>query len=899
MPPKPHLPTQTTLTKALSLLSTPPSPLPLTKTLHSLLLKHGLIPSNKPLTTKLISLYSTQSLYAASLLFSSLPSPDLIAYSAIINVYSKYGDPFRVFSTLGGMVRNGVRADGYLIPVVLKACGEGGERWGSEGGRMVHGVVVGNGFGFDLVVGLGIVIMYVRCGRLGDAEKVFEEMPERGVVGFSAIAGGYARRGCVEEVGRVLGEMRGAGVEPNVVCWNGVISGFNQSGKCLEAVGVFREMIPCEGGVRADEGCVSGALAAVGDLGDVRIGRQIHGYGIKQGLESDKWVVTALIDMYGKNACAGEMLEVFGVVESMELGACNAVIAGLARNGLVDEALALFRRMKDQDMDLNVVSWTSMIACCSQNGKDMEAFEIFREMQLAGVTPNAVTIPCLLPACGNVAALMHGKAAHCFSARRGITHNAYVGSALIDMYAKCGRLGESRLCFDTMPNRNLVAWNSMIRGYAMHGKPNEAIELLNGLQKSGLNPDLISFVGVLSACSQKGLVDEGRYYFHSMSKDHGIPPKMAHYATMVTLLSRAGEIEEAYSMIKNMPFEPDACVWGALLCSCRVYNNVEVAEVAAKKLFELEPGNTGNYILLSNLYWSNGMCDGADKVRELMKEKGLKKNPGCCWIEINNRVHVLLAGDKSLPQTTQILEKLNALSIEMMRAGIVPKTDLVMQDVEEQDKESILSGHSEKLAVVFGLLNTPPGTPLRVIKNLRICSDCHSVIKFISKSEGREILVRDTNRFHHFTDGECSCADFWRTPYFGYWVLVAHRSVIRLSTVHETAFRAKGRKFLIDHQSTKSSIPPCDDAKLQELSDNSFQFTTETPIRYHIPLLQISRNRRDNRQCCRHKGTSDQKFNLSKQHQALSSRGGNNTRRALCDISSALVDIASAPEHEE
>jgi pentatricopeptide repeat protein len=402
-----------------------------------------------------------------------------------------------------------------------------------------------------------------------------------------------------------------------------------------------------------------------------------------------------------------------------------------------------------------------MIASCSQNGKDMEALELFREMQIEGVKPNSVTIPCLLPACGNIAALLHGKAAHCFSLRNGIFNDVYVGSALIDMYAKCGRMLASRLCFDMMPNRNLVSWNSLMAGYAMHGKTFEAINIFELMQRCGQKPDHVSFTCVLSACTQGGLTEEGWFYFDSMSRNHGVEARMEHYSCMVTLLGRSGRLEEAYAMIKQMPFEPDSCVWGALLSSCRVHNRVDLGEIAAKRVFELEPRNPGNYILLSNIYASKAMWVEVDMVRDMMRSRGLKKNPGYSWIEIKNKVHMLLAGDSSHPQMPQIIEKLAKLTVEMKKSGYVPHTDFVLQDVEEQDKEQILCGHSEKLAVVLGLLNTKPGFPLQVIKNLRICRDCHAVIKFISDFEKREIFVRDTNRFHQFKGGVCSCGDYW------------------------------------------------------------------------------------------------------------------------------------------
>ncbi|KAH1152388.1 hypothetical protein GYH30_045726 [Glycine max] len=601
--------------------------------------------------------------------------------------------------------------------------------------------------------------MYLKCDRILDARKLFDRMPDRDVVVWSAMIAGYSRLGLVEEAKELFGEMRSGGVEPNLVSWNGMLAGFGNNGFYDEAVGMFRMMLVQ--GFWPDGSTVSCVLPAVGCLEDVVVGAQVHGYVIKQGLGSDKFVVSAMLDMYGKCGCVKEMSRVFDEVEEMEIGSLNAFLTGLSRNGMVDTALEVFNKFKDQKMELNVVTWTSIIASCSQNGKDLEALELFRDMQAYGVEPNAVTIPSLIPACGNISALMHGKEIHCFSLRRGIFDDVYVGSALIDMYAKCGRIQLARRCFDKMSALNLVSWNAVMKGYAMHGKAKETMEMFHMMLQSGQKPDLVTFTCVLSACAQNGLTEEGWRYYNSMSEEHGIEPKMEHYACLVTLLSRVGKLEEAYSIIKEMPFEPDACVWGALLSSCRVHNNLSLGEIAAEKLFFLEPTNPGNYILLSNIYASKGLWDEENRIREVMKSKGLRKNPGYSWIEVGHKVHMLLAGDQSHPQMKDILEKLDKLNMQMKKSGYLPKTNFVLQDVEEQDKEQILCGHSEKLAVVLGLLNTSPGQPLQVIKNLRICDDCHAVIKVISRLEGREIYVRDTNRFHHFKDGVCSCGDFW------------------------------------------------------------------------------------------------------------------------------------------
>lgn len=725
------------------------------KQIHAQLLRTSLYDS--PLyRTKLLLHYSKNIQFSDAKNLLCCLRLDIFSFTTLINASSKDNDFMTTLRLFHQMLIGGLYPDAHLLPSVMKACAG---LLAPRIGKQVHGFSLASGLSLDPFVESSLIHFYLKCDDIASAHKLFDNMVGRDVVSWSALAAGYAKKGDVVNAKKVFNGVQNLGFEPNTVSWNGMIAGFNQSGCFLEAVSMFQQMH--YHGFTPDGTGISSVLPAIGDLGYLSAGTQVHGLVIKTGFGVDKCIVSALIDMYSKCGCPREMLQAFEDMDQVDVGACNAYIAGLARHGLVEKSLLVFKELMAQGMELNVVSWTSVIACCSQHGKDIEALELFREMQAAGVKPNAVTIPCLLPACGNIAALMHGKAAHCFSLRRYITADLYVASALIDMYANCGKIQEARCCFDRMPARNLVCWNAMLGAYAMHGKAKEAIEIFLCLQRSGQKPDSVSFTSLLSACGQSGLTEEGYHYFESMSKDHGLEPKMEHYACIVSLLGRAGKLEEAYSTITKMPYDPDACVWGALLSSCRLHHNMSLGKLAAGKLFELEPRNPGNYILLSNIYASKGKWKDVDKVRDIMREKGLKKNPGCSWIEVKNKVHMILAGDKSLPQMAQILDRLTKFSAAMKRAGHLPKTDWVLQDVEEQEKEHILCGHSEKLAVIFGILNTAEGSSLRVTKNLRICGDCHAVIKFISRSERREIFVRDTNRYHHFKDGECSCQDYW------------------------------------------------------------------------------------------------------------------------------------------
>ncbi|XP_031266695.1 LOW QUALITY PROTEIN: pentatricopeptide repeat-containing protein At1g20230-like [Pistacia vera] len=713
-----------------------------TQQAHADILKTG-VSNDMGLATKLLSQYANhQDFDDANQILSSTPEPTTCSYSTLIYAYSKqnlFTQSLRVFAQ---MLSHGLAPDTYLLPNIVKACTR---LLSLETGKQVHAMVFVYGFYLDSFVQSSLIHLYIKCQNIGDAHKVFDRLAQPDVKTFSALLAGYARQGCVDVAKILFNVMGRLRVEPNVLSWNGMIAGFNHSGHYEEAVILFRRMH--FEGFTPEEHSVSSVLSAVGDLENPKLGFQIHGFVIKQGLLENECIISSLIDMYGRCACTWNMSKVFHEMENLDVIACNAFVTGLCRNGLVENALEVFRQFQSQGVELNVVSWTSMVAGFSQNGKGIEALELFREMQTVGMKPNNVTITCLLSACGSISALMLGKAAHCFSIRRGISDAMNVSGALIDMYAKCGRIQMSRLYFDRISSRDLVSWNALLGGYAMHGKAKEAIEIFHLMQRSGQKPSSISFISVLSACSQAGLADEGCKFFDSMCKEHGIEARMEHYSCMATLLGRVGRLEEAYNMIERMPFEPDACVWGVLLSSCRVHGNVNIGEAAAKHLFELEPTNPRYYILLSNIYASKGMWNEVDAVRDMMKAMGLRKSRCYSWIEVKNKVHMLLAGDESHPQMAQIMEKLNKLNLEMKKSGYFPHADFVLQDVEEQDKEQILCGHSEKLAVVLGPLITPPGAPLQVVKNLRMCVDCDAVIKFISSFERRDIFVRDINRF--------------------------------------------------------------------------------------------------------------------------------------------------------
>ncbi|CAE6139657.1 unnamed protein product [Arabidopsis arenosa] len=409
--------------------------------------------------------------------------------------------------------------------------------------------------------------------------------------------------------------------------------------------------------------------------------------------------------------------------------------------------------------DSDIKEWNVAISSYMRTGRCSEALRVFKRMpRWSSVSYNAMISGYLR---NDVVALELGKQLHGRLVKGGYETGCFVGNALLLMYCKCGSIEEANDLFKEMAGKDIVSWNTMIAGYSRHGFGEEALRFFESMKREGLKPDNATMVAVLSACSHTGLVDKGRQYFHTMTQDYGVTPNSQHYACMVDLLGRAGLLEEAHNLMKNMPFEPDAAIWGTLLGASRVHGNTELAETAADKIFAMEPENSGMYVLLSNLYASSGRWGDVGKLRVRMRDKGVKKVPGYSWIEIQNKTHTFSVGDEFHPEKDEIFAFLEDLDLRMKKAGYVSKTSVVLHDVEEEEKERMVRYHSERLAVAYGIMRVSSGRPIRVIKNLRVCEDCHNAIKYMAKITGRLIILRDNNRFHHFKDGSCSCGDYW------------------------------------------------------------------------------------------------------------------------------------------
>jgi pentatricopeptide repeat protein len=658
------------------------------------------------------------SLVDARRVFDEMRERDVCSWTIMISAYARHEPHLEALAFFRRMKQDGLEPNHFTFSSLLPACASLASL---EVGVEIHEEIIRGGFDSNVSVASALVDMYAKCGSIEKARQVFDKMLERNVISWTSMIGAYARRGDAKEALELYYQMRRAGVQPNHFTFSSVLPACARSASLEQGVEIHEEIV-------------------------------------RGGFQSNGFVMTGLVDMYAQFGKIEKARALFDKIHQPDLVARNAMIWGYAQNGLVDEALKLFNKIPRKD----VVSWNAMIAGFTQNGRGDEALKLFEQMQLTGARPDAKTIASILPTCANLAALEQGVEIHDKIIKSGLISDLIVVNALIDMYAKCGSIEKARELFDEMHEQDVVSWNIMLGGYATHGGAKEALKLFEKMKCSGMKPNHVTFVNVLSACSRAGLLDEGYQYFNSMSKDHDVTPAMEHYICMVDLLGRAGRLDEAQDFIKKMPIKPNAVLWSCLLSACRQHNNVELAESAAENLFELDPENAAPYVLLSNIYAAAGRWGDIEKVRKMMKERGIKKTPGCSWIEVDKQVHAFLVGDKSHPQTEKIYSELERLSREMKVAGYVPDTRFVLNDVnEEEEKERILCHHSEKLAIVFGLLNTPPGTTVRVVKNLRVCGACHSATKFISKIVAREIVVRDASRYHHFKDGKCSCGDYW------------------------------------------------------------------------------------------------------------------------------------------
>ncbi|XP_059625924.1 pentatricopeptide repeat-containing protein At3g63370, chloroplastic [Cornus florida] len=755
---------------------------------HGLAIKMGFV-SNVFVVNSLVGMYAKcNDLGGTMLLFTSTSAcHDVVSWNSIISTNAANGQSIEALRLFTEMLEAGLAPSTYTFVAVLQACDESSfVKFGME----IHAIILKYGHHLDLYVSNALVVMYTKCGKIGDAARIFMRMDEK-----------------------------------DNISWNSMLSGFVQNGLYNDSLLFFREMQ--EVGQKPDQVSITSVLTTSARLGNLLNGMEIHAYAIKNGLHSDLQVGNTLMDMYAKCYRMNYMGSVFDRMPNKDFISWTTVIAGYAQNNCHFRALQLFREVQREGMDADammigsvllacsglkcitlvkeihgymlrrglsdivlqnsvmdvygecgdidkasrvfesievkdIVSWTSIISCYVHNGLANEALDLFLSLKETGIEPDCIALVSALTAAASLSALRKGKEIHGFLFRKGFFLEGSAASSLVDMYACCGTLENSCKVFKFIRYKDLVLWTSMINAYGMYGRGKEAIELFRRMEDEDLVPDHITFLALLYACSHSGLVDEGIMIFEIMEREYQLELWPEHCACLVDLLGRANHLKEAFQFVKSMRMEPTAAVWCALLRACWVHSNKELGEFAAHKLLELDPENPGNYILVSNVFAATGRWEDVEEVRMRMKGKGLRKDPGCSWIEVGNRVHTFMARDRSHPQSDEIYHKLGQITEILESEGdYVAQTKFVLHNVDEETKVKMLQGHSERLAIAYGLLTAPEGSPIRITKNLRVCGDCHSFIKLVTKFFGREIIMRDANRFHHFVGGVCSCGDFW------------------------------------------------------------------------------------------------------------------------------------------
>ncbi|KAK7315656.1 hypothetical protein VNO77_34222 [Canavalia gladiata] len=758
--------------------------------LHGLVLKLG-FSSETYVCNALVTLYSRLgNLISAEQIFNAMMQRDEVSYNSLISGLAQQGYSDRALELFKKMCLDCLKPDCVTVASLLSACASVGALLI---GKQFHSYAIKAGISSDLILEGSLLDLYVKCSdiktasefflstetenvvlwnmmlvaygqldNLNESFKIFSQMQVEGIVpnqftypsilrtcsslgaldlgeqihtqvlktGFqfnvyvsSVLIDMYAKHGKLDTALKILRRLK----EKDVVSWTAMIAGYAQHEKFAEALSVFEEMQ--DQGIQSDNIGLASAISACAGIQALNQGKQIHAQSCVSGYSDDLSVGNALVGLY-------------------------------ARCGKVQEAYLAFNKIFAKDN----ISWNSLISGFAQSGHCEEALNIFSQMNKAGLEINSFTFGSACSAVASVANVKLGKQIHAMIIKTGYETETEVSNVLITLYAKCGSIDDAEKQYFEMPRKNEVSWNAMITGYSQHGHGFEALSLFEDMKKLDLLPNHVTFVGVLSACSHVGLVDEGIRYFESMSEVHGLVPKPEHYACIVDLLGRSGLLSRARRFIEDMPIQPDAMVWRTLLSACIVHKNIDIGEFAASHLLDLEPKDSATYVLLSNMYAVTGKWGCRDQTRRIMKDRGVKKEPGRSWIEVDNSVHAFFAGDQKHPCADMIYEYLRDLNERATENGYVPQSNNLLNDIEQRQKDPTQIIHSEKLAIAFGILNLSSSTPVQVFKNLRVCGDCHNWIKHISKISDRVIIVRDSYRFHHFKGGICSCRDYCASP---------------------------------------------------------------------------------------------------------------------------------------
>lgn len=742
---------------------------------------------NLSLTKALLSYVNSGSIESALYVFENMSKSDTFVWNVLIKGLTNNGFFQEAIDLYYRMCSNGLLADNYTFPFVIKACGELLDLLESE---KVHAKLYKIGLDLDLYICNSLILMYAKLGYIERAEKVFWEMQIKDLVSWNTMVSAYV--------------MVGDG-------WSSFM--------CIKKMQAF--------GIGHDRFTMISSLNACSLLCSLINGKEIHGQVIKSKHELDPMVQTSLIDMYGKCGQMKYAEKLFNSISQKSIVTWNAMVGGYALNALPLESFTCLRNMQDNDnlcpdkitfinlfpscaqlgaillgksihclairkgflphlvletslvdmygkskelklaeqvfgqmSEKNLISWNAMIATYVQNGQSRQALKIFRDLQNKPIRPDATTITSILPAYAEIALLREGKQIHSYIIKLDFGSNTFITNSTVYMYAKCGDLKTARQIFDGMSRKDVISWNTIIMAYGIHGFGKESIKLFSGMRENSMKPNASTFVSLLSSCSISGLVEEGWEYFNLMKNEYRIDPEIEHYGCMLDILGRRGDLEQAKNFIHEMPLVPTARIWGSLLAASRHHKNIELAEFAANQILRSKYDNTGCYVLLSNMYADVGRWEDVKRIKGLMNKEGLTKTIGCSHVEINCKTYRFVNQDTSHVESNMIYDVLDIILRrigEDLFVGFSKFKPLNLLRTRANSPKC----HSVRLAICFGLISMSIEKPVVVRKNIRICRDCHDAVKKISDITKREIIVGDPKIYHHFRDSQCSCGDYW------------------------------------------------------------------------------------------------------------------------------------------
>ncbi|XP_038714632.1 putative pentatricopeptide repeat-containing protein At5g52630 [Tripterygium wilfordii] len=647
--------------------------------------------------TFLVNVYAKcRAMEDARRVFDALTLKNVVAWTSLMTGYVQNSLPEIAIQVFNEMLEAGAYPTNYTFAVVLNASSS---LQSIRLGKQFHANIIKYQLDNDTSVGNSLSSFYSKCKSLKSAVEAFKRIKEK-----------------------------------NVISWSTVISACGENGDEAMGFRFFTEML-CED-IEPNEFSLTSVLSLCAVMLSLDVGAQIHSLSIKLGYESNLRVTNSVLYLYLKCGCITEARRLFDRMDSMSLVTWNTMIAGYA-----------------QTMDL---ANDNLLAHC--RGK--EALNTFLKLNRSGRKPDLFTFSSILTVCSRLVALEQGEQIHAQTIKTGFLSDVVVGTSLINMYSRCGSIDKASKAFVEMSIRTLISWTSMITSYAQHGRSQQVLQLFEDMRLSGVRPNQITFVGVLAACSHAGMVDEGLNYFKLMQKEYKITPVMDHYACLIDMFVRSGRIEEAFDFVKQMNFEPNEFIWSLLITGCKTHGNKELGFFAAEQLLKLKPKDTETYAVLLNMYISAERWQDVSRVRKLMKEEKVGKLNDWSWISIKDKVYSFKTSDNSHPRQAEMNKLLDELLEKAKRFGYESPESFEETDEEDEGKTSASTVyHSEKLAIAFGLLSTSYAAPIRVVKSVTMCRDCHDFIEVVSLLTSREIIVRDKKRLHRFVDGHCSCGD--------------------------------------------------------------------------------------------------------------------------------------------